>query len=355
MPDTIPDLTIIETLLSQANEEAANALQDIEATTQTKEVRKAARRALFRLGERGVRPSVKIAPVLAVKESIRPSGASRAFVSICDGAGNQMVFFEIPDLDGGYPTLFQLLINDLEGIKDLGTERMPTQKLRTALAQVEAALDSGLAVAEVEIGYARWLVEKARELGSLAGKKSPPGFLEWMEKVGGEAPGTKASPIPARVSSEEIRSDATISHDPEDFFELVWFEPWFFAVEEVYRWMQRWIEGELDVVPEEQEAVSARREELIEEATGFLFLGMRERYVSRLESAADVLFRRERAQGARMVLWHALDLQEQKPIHEVAFARAIVQRTFAAASMPMDIGGGSGEESETPEEAMVQP
>ena len=146
MPDTIPDLTTIETLLSQANEEAANALQAIEAAAQTKEVRKAARRALFRLGERGVRPSANIAAVPVMKESTRALGASHAFVSICDGAGNQMAFFEIPDPDGGYPTLFQLLINDVEGIKDLGTERMPMQKLREALAQVEAALDAGLAV-----------------------------------------------------------------------------------------------------------------------------------------------------------------------------------------------------------------
>ncbi len=340
MPDTNSVLETIESLATEATQDAADKLRDIEANAVEKDVRKATRRALYRLSERGVRPSVRdTAPVVHAYPARTP-GASRTFASICDGAGNQMLLFEIPDPDGGRPTLLQLLINDVEGVKDIGTSRLSKRELDEMIQRVVEAIDTGLAVAEVEIDYARWLVSRARAVGRLQGKTSPPGVLEWMERVGGEDGDYAEPPIYKHVSAEEIQSDTTLSHDPDDLFALIWFQPWFFSVEDVRNWIQRWVEINLAGGQDTESEVAAKHEALIAEATNVLFDGMRENYVRRLESSADILFRRDRVAEGRLALWHALDLKADQPAANVLFARAIVLRTFSAAIMPM----GSGDE-----------
>jgi len=325
----------VAALLAEATPEAASQLQELAESAPDKETRKVARRALYRLSLAGVRPPER-APAPKTAEPT-PSDTLRAYASAYDGAGNRLVFCVVPDPDGGWPTLLQTLINDEEGTKDFSARRMSRREVAERVDRFEQQLENGLAFAEIEGDYGRWLLHEARLLNLRLGQLSPPGFLEWMERVGEPRGSYETPPVFAALNPEEVRADPSVPHDPAAFFALPWFEPWFLAARDVYEWLDAWEKSEASVLAVPESAKAERRERIVTEAVNKLLTPeARERYTHRLEESADILRRRDKMEAARIALYHALALADNKPVADVPFARALVRRTIEAAAQMLE-------------------
>lgn len=328
----IANLETIEQLARDASPASVERLQDIERAATDRETRKAARRALYRMSQSGV----AIGPASsrhnpATLAAVPPEDTLRAFVSACDGAGNQLLLYLVPGPDGGSPTLVQILTNDLEGVKEINTLKIRHREVKDRIERFSAQLDTGLAIAEVEPNYGRWLLAKSRSLNASLSRRSPKGVLEWLPKIG-ETQEEYSSPAFSRVTAAEIVDDAAIPHDPKELFALPWFEPWFFAAEDTMPWLPEWEQLTADAGENPSDDIQKRMQEIVADAAnGLMANDMREIYIHRLEQTADVLWRRGKVAEAKQALWQSISLNTEAEAASIPFAREISFRTLGAA------------------------
>lgn len=357
-------------LLAQATPAAADLLQELAETMTAKEMRKAARRALYLLSQRGIVPhSVPRALTASsssrtnpsetgrsslVESKISGSGqftrlsyggslnkseraeqhATRVYASVFDGAGNRVLFLTWPDPDGGSPTFSQLLINDEVGVKDIATARLSRRTLAARLEEFSEQRETGIAVNEIELDYGRFLLHQARSLNQRHGQRTPPGFLDILSLIGETQENYTNSPVWNVISPQEVRKDAELPHDPAALFRLIWFEPWFMDVEDVTPWLQPVLDISilLQYVSVSEALQRRKLDKIAKEAAVSLFNAeTRARYVSRLEESADILRRCEHEKEARQALFHAMNLRDAKTPAKSPFAVLLVQRTLQAA------------------------
>lgn len=320
------ELKSIESLADEKTVDAANRLQDLELTTTDKGFRKAVRAALYRLKLAGIVPDRK--PVATRNGNAAPGGdLLRAFTTAADGAGNRLLLFLVGDPDGGASTLLQILVNDIEGVKSCTTLRIPRRDLPERLARFEAQLDSGLALTEMDPEYVRHLLAASRAKSAALKQTSPRDLLPWIKVIGD--PTTDFSPaIYNRVTKAEIEADKEIDRDPGALFNLIWFEPWFFAAEDTFPWLAEMqalsVSASTGEQPDGFDDLVARVAEVL------MNPAMLPLYVTRLEESAEVLWRCGKEQEAKMALAHAIALQSEAPVASIPFVHEIVQRTLGA-------------------------
>lgn len=327
-----PENEQVAALLQEGTVAAANALRNL-ADAPDKETRKAARRGLYLLSQKGIAPEERDASLPAAPAP-ETADTLRAYASACDGAGNRLLFFILPDPDGGRPTLMQTLINDEVGVKDFDAVRLARRDMEERLGRFEEQLENGLALAEIEGDYARLLLEEAWQITQYVGRATPAGFPEWRAKVGPPHQNYEEPIVYVHLDAEAVMADASIPHDPGDLFRLSWFEPWFFAVEEAFPYLDQLRELEQNqsqiVVPDSVK--EERREKHLSEAVkGLMDTDARDRYVRRLEESADILRRRGKEAEAKQALYHARMLAEAEAVETVPFARELVTRSLGAA------------------------
>ncbi len=320
----------IEALLKEATAEAAAALAVLEQQTASRELRKAARRALYLLSTRGIRArpdeiSGEALPDVPATEMLR------AYATGFDGAGNRILFFEIAESNGGKPTAVQMMFNDLTGLQTCDTARLARRDLQLRIQQMEEMQTEGLAFVEITADYGRWLLQEARELLRRQHRPSPTGVLALLPRIGVARRDYPVSPIYEAVSIESLHSDDSIDRNPAALFARKWFENWFFTVEDVLRALADW-ENAADTSDVSASDRAAEQRELIvrEVATDLFTPAVRLRYVRRLEETADILWRLSHRTEARMALIHAQGLAADGPVADVPFACALVERTLVA-------------------------
>lgn len=315
--------------LAEATPEAATKLRDCAESTDDKETRKAARRALYLLSQKQVLPTPP-APVAApAAPPTQLAVSQRAWGSTVDGAGNRMLFLTLPNADGGNLSLLQLLLGDEAGVKDFGLRRVSRRELEETIHRFAEQLESGMGLTELDADYARLLIEEAREINRRNRTQTPPGFLDLLPRIG-TPQHDHVPPIYTLLSPDDVRADETIPEEPEALFALPWFEAWFLDAEEMAPY--------LDVIPErvsiqtEDEARRAAFDELYHEAIMDLMTPERRLlFARRLEETAYVLWQGGKQAEARQAIFHALELRDKKPADEVAFGANLIFRTILVA------------------------
>jgi hypothetical protein len=332
-PEEIAPGDNIAVWLAEGTPDSAARLDDLARSTDNKETRKAARRALYALSQRGIVPPPERAPdPEAAPDTVRKETA-RTWASAFDGAGNRLVIVWLPGVNGGLATTVQLLGNDELGLRNLTMERRRPRDIPPLMERLEGRIDEGLVVAEIEPDYARWLIDRFREINFRRSTTTPEGFLNLLPRIGAPLRSYETSPIHEHISAGEVDTSADLPRDPVDLFRLPWFDPWFFAVEEVAPWLERWMEASNSVVVFAEKAKEERKRRIAKEATAALIPDdVRARYAARLEESGDVLRRRGRTLEARQALFHALAVKTDAPIGEVPFAEALTTRTLEAAA-----------------------
>ncbi len=329
---TASDLERIANLQTEATPASAAALQHLAESTDNKETRKAARRALYLLSQRHIVPPERT--MEASQQSASPSVSAPliAYASVYDGAGNRAIYLSYSGTDGGNPTFVQFLINDETGIRDLGAQKLSRRAMAEMALTLEGQIDQGIVFAEVETDYALHLLAEARAISQRLRTQTPPGTAEWLARSGAPTGDYSRAPVYARLSAEEVQADANVPRDPHELFLLPWFEPWFLDVDQVAPWMERILTSVESPLELSEEIKRERAEGATAEAVNALLTGeTRSRYVRRLEETADILLRRGLEMDARQALYHAIELGSDRPANQVPFATRLVERTITVA------------------------
>jgi len=322
----------IERFLAEATPDAAARLGAI-ARAAGKDERKAARRALYLLSQRGVMPANESDAAQREPENAPPRDALRVWASAYDGAGNRLFLAVLASSEGGSSSAAQLIANDELGIREFGTDRKRPREIEHIVANLEGRIDEGLVVAEIEPDYARQCIEGFRAINQARFTRTPAGFVEFHAQMGSPPSQPMPQPVHAALESDTTAPAESVPADPGALFKLPWFEPWFFAAEDMAPWLARWIEiDESTIAGAEKIRGDRQRAIVLEVATALFDARMRSLYIVRLEESADVLRRRGRITEARQAMLHAKSLKEDRPAAEIPFCEAIAARTLEAAA-----------------------
>src|SRR5438132_31306 len=137
-------------------------------------VRRAARRALYRLSQQGVATPAKPPRRLVVER--RPERAVRAWLSGIDGTGSRAVWVLFEGGFGG-ATLCSLIVNDIAGILDVAGGDITKRRLEEELKSLRAS--QKLPWIAVEPARALRAVVEALTLHATLGTTPPAAFDRW--------------------------------------------------------------------------------------------------------------------------------------------------------------------------------
>ena len=217
---TAPD-ALDATLRAFADAHGATALPVLEALTTARldrVVRKAARLAVYRLGQRGVAPPPRPAPKPVIER--RQERAVRAWLSAVDGSGSRAVWALFETALGGL-ALCSLIVNDEIGIVDAAGGEISRKRLETELAALRAS--QKLPWIEVEPARALQTVGEALALHRDRGTSPPAAFQRWERLF------TPAEPAPLPAGD----TDAALVERAPALLELPELAGWFLEPERV--------------------------------------------------------------------------------------------------------------------------
>jgi hypothetical protein len=152
-------------------------------------VRRAARRALYRLAQRGIAPPRRAAPRPVVER--REERPLRAWVSAIDGTGSRAMWILFEGAFGGLE-LCSLIVNDTAGILEVAGGGITKKRFETELANLRAA--QKLPWIETAPARACALVAAALAVHRAQGTAPPAAFARWRRHFEVDVPSPPAPP-----------------------------------------------------------------------------------------------------------------------------------------------------------------
>lgn len=208
---------------SFANDHGAGAvslLTALAAERPERSVRRAAKRALYRLSQRGVATTTAAPPRPVVRR--QPERAARAWVSAIDGSGSRAVWILFEGGFGGLE-LCSLILNDTAGIVEVAGGQISKKRLETELAALRA--EQKLPWVETDPARAVGLVVEALAFHAASHTSPPTGFARWQRFFEG-------APAPAIPSASQDLDAAALERSTE-LLELPELAGWFLDPEVV--------------------------------------------------------------------------------------------------------------------------
>lgn len=154
---------------------AVPLLRELAANTPAREVRRALRRALYRLGESGAAAAPEATSRAVVTRD--PVRASRAWVSGIDGAGSRAIWIVFEGGLGGGQSLCSLILNDEVGILEVAGGPVTRKRLDQELASLYR--DQKLPWVEMSPARVCGLVREALAIHARAGGRPPAAYARW--------------------------------------------------------------------------------------------------------------------------------------------------------------------------------
>jgi len=201
-----------DTLRRFANEHGAGALPALSGLADSaadRAIRRAAKRALYRLSQRGV--TLAPAPPTAPVVRRGTPHAVHAWLSGIDGTGSRAAWILFEGAYGG-GALCSLILNDVVGITEVAGGDITKRRLEAELASLRAA--QKLPWVETEPARALGLVAEALELHRERGTAPPAAFGRWQPFFAEVAP-AGPPPLPAADPSLADRSSVELLGLPE--------------------------------------------------------------------------------------------------------------------------------------------
>lgn len=291
----------------------------------SKQARKAARRALYRLTQAGVSvPPTDPQPV------VKRQRARRAWVSGVDGTGSRAVWVLFEGSFGDL-ALCALILNDQAGILESAGGAISKKRLESELRSLRQS--QKLPWLEIPPGRATGLVAEALALHARRGTAPPPEFSCWRTLFGEAAP--EPPPMIAEVlTASEATSDLTLLDHSAELLHLPELASWFLdpgAIESEALELLQAKESRLvlsDQLKAEREAAIVERvvdRVLTPEARGL--------WARRLSEMAWIFHATGRPREARIAYATALALEDSERVpRQLPFARGLAERGLAFAS-----------------------
>ena len=208
----VPEDVLATALRTFADEHGAAALPVLEALTADRvdrALRRAARRALYRLAQRGIASAPKPPPKPVVeRKAERPS---RAWISGIDGAGSRAAWILFEGGFGG-ALLCSLIVNDTVGILEAAGGEITKKRLDTELRTLRAS--QKLPWVEVDATRVVGLVAEALALHESRGTAPPADFSRWRPYFAAALPAT-APAVPSTVDPSTVDQSGELLDLPE--------------------------------------------------------------------------------------------------------------------------------------------
>jgi len=190
---------------------AVPLLERLAAAVPDKEQRRAARRALYRLEQSGVRPARPATPApgrpVVTREAEQPV---RAWLSGIDGSGSRAVWILFEGGLGSGLRLCSLILNDEAGIMDAAGGPIARKRLDAELRALRES--QKLPWVEVDGRRACALVADALALHGRLGTVPPPEFARWRRLFGEAQP--QASQLPGELRPKQGEAQPKASRLP---------------------------------------------------------------------------------------------------------------------------------------------
>lgn len=319
-PDTLDET--FRAFATERDAEALPVLATLARESGARAVRRAARRALYRLAQRGVVPPPP-APRVVVQP--RAERAVRAWLSGIDGSGSRAGWILFEDGRGG-STLCSLILSDTAGIVDAAGGAISKRRFARELAELRAS--QKLPWVETDPARAVGLVADALRLHEALGTAPPAAFARWRPRFEG-APPAPPPDLPAEP-------DPTLVERSLELLELPELAGWFLDPESVQSDALALLEArESRLVV--SDAIKAEREEAIVSRVveRELDVAARHRWQRRLGEMALIFEATGRPEHARLATAGAAALERDPARHPLA--RALARRGLEVAA---EVAGG---------------
>jgi len=312
---------------------ALPVLATLAADEAARDVRRAARRALYRLSQQGVTVPAK-PPRRAVVER-RPEQPGRAWFSGIDGTGSRAVWVLFEGGFGG-TALCSLIVNDTAGILDVAGGAITKKRLEEELKSLRAS--QKLPWIEVPPARAVGAVAEALALHGSVGTSPPAPFERWKSvfesarglPVGAGGP-RHGPPVPPTAGTPRV--DLTLAERATELLALPELASWFIDPESVQSDSLALLEAResrlvvSDQVKAEREAAIVTR--IVERELG---PDVRRRWARRLDEMAFVFDATGRPEPAAIARATAAALaDESRDVTRQAFATGLARRALEIA------------------------
>jgi hypothetical protein len=332
---------------------AVPLLERLAGAAPDKEQRRAARRALYRLEQAGVRPAraATRAPARPVvtREAEQPV---RAWLSGIDGSGSRAAWILFEGGLGGGLRLCSLILNDEAGIMDAAGGPIARKRLEAELRGLRES--QKLPWVEVDGRRACVLVAEALALHERLGTVPPPEFARWRKLIGEVQPKAtpgevqpKASRLPGEVQPKASRTDTREKlpvASPPTYVDLLDRSPSLLELPELMGWFvdPARVQHEALALLQARESrlvvsdqIKAEREAaIVDGAVEAQFPpAARQRWAGRLREMADIFRLTGRAEPAAMATQAAAALADVgRPATAIPFVRALAARGLEMAA-----------------------
>ena len=282
-------------------------------------VRRVAKRALYRLAQRGITPAPR-APVRPVVER-GEARATRAWVSAIDGSGSRATWILFDAAFGGLE-LCSLIVNDVAGILEVAGGEITRKRLEAELATLRAT--QKLPWVETDPARARALVAEAIALHRTLGTSPPAGFARWQGRFDVEVPAPLVPPTD--VDRDLVTRGQEILDAPETI-------GWFLEPGDVQAEALELLQTEESRLVVSDQAKGERQEALVTRVVEReLGAETRERWARRLMEMTGVFEATERAELALVARAVAGALvQPHADVSTQPFARGLARRALEVA------------------------
>jgi len=343
---------------------AVPLLERLAGATPDKEQRRAARRALYRLEQAGVRPAraATRAPARPVvtREAEQPV---RAWLSGIDGSGSRAAWILFEGGLGGGLRLCSLILNDEAGIMDAAGGPIARKRLEAELRGLRES--QKLPWVEVDGRRACVLVAEALALHERLGTVPPPEFARWRKLIGEVQPKAtpgevqpkasrlpdevqpKASRLPDEVQPKASRTDtreklpvaspptpADLLERSPSLLELPELMGWFVDPARVQHEALALLQARESRLVVSDQIKAEREAAIVDGAVEAQFPpAARQRWAGRLREMADIFRLTGRAEPAALATQAAAALADVgRPATAIPFVRALAARGLEMAA-----------------------
>jgi hypothetical protein len=334
---------------------AVPLLERLAGAAPDKEQRRAARRALYRLEQAGVRPAraatrAPARPVIT-REAEQPV---RAWLSGIDGSGSRAAWILFEGGLGGGLRLCSLILNDEAGIMDAAGGPIARKRLEAELRGLRES--QKLPWVEVDGRRACVLVADALALHERLGTVPPPEFARWRKLIGevqqkasrlqGEVQ-PKASRLQGEVQPKASRTDtkeilpvaspptsADVLERSPSLLELPELMGWFVDPARVQHEALALLQARESRLVVSDQIKAEREAAIVDGAVEAQFPpAARQRWAGRLREMADIFRLTGRAEPAAMATQAAAALADvERPATAIPFVRALAARGLEMAA-----------------------
>ncbi len=326
----------LRTLAKQRGAAACPLLERLAGAAPDKEQRRAARRALYRLEQSGVRPARAATPAPArpvvTREAEQPV---RAWLSGIDGSGSRAAWILFEGGLGGGLRLCSLILNDEAGIMDAAGGPIARKRLEAELRGLRES--QKLPWVEVDGRRACALVADALALHERLGTVPPPEFARWRKLIGEAQPKATQGEAQPKASRADTKEKLPVASPPTSA-NLLERSPTLLELPELLGWFvdPARVQHEALALLQARESrlvvsdqVKAEREAAIVDGVVEAQFppAARQRWAGRLREMADIFRLTGRAELAAMATQAAAAVADvERPATAIPFVRALAAR-----------------------------